>query len=248
MVIKDKLPNDEIEIIDDGEEVVAGDIPDGSEKSKEKVDDTTEKEELSKKEEEANLRIKRIEDSNKKLMEIFTSPEFFSKLGSSMKQPPAAKVVVEPTAEQVQVEKQKLEDMDRQQFQTHILAQVSETVKTGVKPEIDKLATQMSTFISGQAENTAEGRVADFIKDVGRSEFDKHAAAMEAKANTTRGLSMPELYELVSGKKASVTQNVIPNLTHKPGEGTKELTEQKDLSLNDAGARNFDHIFGKYKK
>ena len=179
-------------------------------------------------------------------MEIFTSPDFFAKLGKSMKPEP---VKAAPTAEAVQAEKQKLEDMDRAGFLAHTLSQVSKAAADAVKPEIDKLATQMSTFISGQAEQTAGGAVQDFIGRVGRAEFDKYAEVMEAKAKSVKGVSMDEIYTLVSGKKApQFAQNIIPNKTMKPGEGAKELTEQKDLPIDEAGSRNFDHIFGKYKK
>lgn len=240
------VPEEEVVIIDETAEgaPVAGEIEDESTK---KVDDTTTKEEVSKKEkEEANERMRRLETSNKRLMEIFTSPDFFAKLGKSMKPEP---VKVEPTAEAVQAEKQKLEDMDRQQFLSHTLSQVGKAVTAGVKPEVDKLATQMSTFISSQAENTASGAVQEFIGRVGRAEFDKYGEAMEAKSKSTRGNSMDDLYTIVSGKKApQFAQNIIPNKTMKPGEGAKELTEQKDLPLDAAGSRNFDHIFGKYKK
>ena len=239
-----KIPEEEVIIIDETAEAVAGEIEDESTK---KVDDTTVKEELSKKEkEEASERMNRLEKSNKRLMEIFTSPDFFAKLGKSMKPEP---VKAEPTAEAIQAEKQKLEDMSRQEFLSHTLSQVGKAVTAGIKPEIEKLATQMSAFISGQAESTASGAVQEFIGRVGRAEFDKYGEAMEAKATNVRGVSMDEIYTLVSGKKApQFAQNVIPNRTVKPGEGLKEMTEQKDLSLDKAGSRNFDHIFGKYRK
>lgn len=246
-----KLPNDKVEITD--ETVIAGDISaegeeKDEEKDKEKVDDTT-KETVSKKEiEEANTRMKRLEDSNKRLTEIFTSPEFFSKMASSMKPQPREKVEAEPTAESVQAEKDKLDAMDRQQFLAHTLSQVGKATSAAIKPEIDKLATQMSTFINTQAEGTAGTAVKEFISRVGQAEFDKYGEAMEIKAKSVRGVSMDEIYELVSGKKApKFIQPVIPNKTQKPGEGTKESTEQKDLSMDEAASRNFDNVFGKYK-
>jgi len=243
------LPEDEVVIIDEtaGGGPVAGEIEKEEDESK-KVDDATkEAEELLKKEkEEAKERMNRLETSNKRLMEIFTSPDFFAKLGKSMKQEP---IKVVPTVESIQAEKQILEDMDRQQFLAHTLSQVGKAVAAGIKPEVDKLSTQMSTFISSQAETNAGGVVKEFIGRVGKAEFDKYGAAMEAKANATRGNSMDDLYTLVSGKKApQYAPSVIPNKTMKPGEGLKELTEQKDLPLDEAGSRNFDHIFGKYKK
>ena len=241
------IPNEKVEIIDETAQgaPVASEI-ETEDKSTKEVDDTTVKEEESKKEEEANQRINRLEQSNKRLMEIFTSPEFFAKLGKSMKPEPTK---AEPTAEVIQAEKQKLEDMDRTEFLTHTLSQVGKVASAVIKPEIDKLATQMSTFISGQAEGTAGTAVQNFVDRVGQAEFDKYGAAMEAKANATRGNSMDDLYTLVSGKKASrYAPSVVPNNTMKPGEGLKELTEQKDLPLKEAGSRNFDHIFGKYKK
>jgi len=83
---------------------------------------------------------------------------------------------------------------------------------------------------------------------VGQAEFDKYGAAMEAKARKVKGLSMDEIYELVSGKKApKYAQSRVPNKTLKPGEGLRVLTEQKDLPMDEAASRNFDHIFGKYK-
>lgn len=246
----EKIPDDQVTITD--ENVVAGNIPDEGEetkdKDKEKVDDTT-KEAVSKKEEERDAKMKQLEDNNARLMKIFTSPEFFSKLAGSMKQPEPKPTKVEPTAEQIQVEKQRLEDMDREQFRVHILTQVSEAVKAGVKPEIDKLSTQMSTFITGQAEVAGESAVKEFIDRVGQAEFDKFGAVMEVKANATKGLSMDDLYELASGKKApKYAQNRVPNVTQKPGTGLKELTEQKDLPMKEAASRNFDHIFGKLQK
>lgn len=245
-----KIPDDKVEIID--ENVVAGNIPEegdeGKDKGKEKVDDTT-KETVPKEEEEREGRMKRLEQNNDRLMKIFTSPEFFSKLAGSMKQPEITPAKVEPTTEQLQADKQKLEDMDRAQFLSHTLTKVSEAVKAGVKPEIEKLSTQMSTFITGQAEIAAEGGVKNFIDLVGQAEFDKYGAAMEAKAKTVRGLTMTEIYENVSGKKApKIAQNKIPNVTQKPGGGLKELTEQKDLPMEEAASRNFDHIFGKSNK
>ena len=244
------IPDDKVEIIDELGEggAVASEIEEEGDKSKKEVDDATkEAEELSKKEkEEAKERMNRLEQSNKRLMEIFTSPDFFAKLGKSMKPEP---VEAKPTAEVIAAEKQKLEDMDRAQFLSHTLSQVSKASADAIKPEIEKLATQMSTFITGQAENTAGGVVKDFIGRAGQAEFDKYGEAMQAKAETVRGLSMDEIYELVSGKKApKYAQNVIPNKTMKPGTGIKDLTEQKDLSMEEAGSRNFDHIFGKYKK
>lgn len=247
----DKIPNDKV-VLDD-ETVVAGEISDEGEGTKEegkdKVDDTT-KEAVSKKEiEETNERMKRLEDSNKKLTEIFTSPEFFSKMASSMKPLPEKVVKAEPTSEEMQREAEKLEAMNRQEFLSHTLKQVSTVTTAAIKPEIDKLSTQMSTFITGQANNTAQDRVSEFVSRVGQAEFDKHGAAMQAKANATRGLSMDELYELTSGKRApKYVQTVIPNKTQKPGEGLKEFTESKDLPLDEAGSRNFDNIFDKYKK
>ena len=237
-------PNEKVEIIDETAQgaPVASEI-ETEDKSTEKVDDATAKEEESKKEEEANQRINRLEQSNKRLMEIFTSPEFFAKLGKSIRPEPPK---VEPTVENIQAEKQKLEDMDRAEFLTHTLSQVSKAASAAVKPEINKLATQMSTFISGQAEGTASTAVQDFVERVGQTEFDKYGAAMEAKADATRGNSMDDLYTLVSGKKAPRhAPSIVPNNTMKPGEGLKELTEQKDLPLKEAGSRNFDHIFGK---
>ena len=245
------LPEDEkVEIIDELGEggAVASDVEKEEDKSKKEVDDATkEAEELSKKEkEEAKERMNRLEQSNKRLMELFTSPDFFAKLGKSMKPEP---IEAKPTAEVIAAEKQKLEDMDRAQFLSHTLSQVSKASADAIKPEIEKLATQMSAFITGQAENTAGGAVKDFIGRVGRAEFDAYAEAMEAKAKTVKGVSMDEIYTLVSGKKApQFAQNVIPNKTMKPDSGLKDLTEQKDLSLDAAGSRNFDHIFGKYKK
>lgn len=249
-----KLPDDKVEIFD--EKVVAGDVPDegddtkdeNKDKEKEKVDDATE-EKVSKKEEEANARMKRLEESNERLMKVFTSPEFFAKLGSSMKQEPIEKVKAEPTAEEVQRDADKLEAMNRQEFLSHTLGKVSEAVTAGIKPEIAKLATQMSTFITGQANITSEAVVNDFVDRVGQAEFDKYGAVMEAKAKATKGLNMDDLYELASGKKApKYAQSRIPNSTIKPGEGLKELTEQKDLSYEGASSRNFDHIFGKSNK
>lgn len=244
----DEIPDDKVIITD--ENVVAGNVPDESDETddKEKVDDTT-KEAVSKKEEERDAEVKRIRESNERLMKMFTSPEFFSKLAGTMRQPEQKTTKVEPTAEQIQAEKQRLEDMDRQEFKSHILSVVSEAVKAGVKPEVDKLAAQMSTFITGQAEVAGESAIKDFIDRVGQAEFDKYGAAMEAKAYATKGLSIDEIYGLVSGKKAPrYAQNRIPNVTQKPGTGLKELTEQKDLSMKEAASRNFDHIFGKSQK
>jgi len=242
-----KIPDNEVEIID--ETVVAGNMPDEGEDAKEKVDDTTDKENVSKKEEETSTRMKRLEESQERLMKVFTSPEFFAKLGNSMKQEPVKEVKAIPTAEQVQAERDRLEGMSRQEFLSHALSKVSKAATDVVKPEIDKLATQMATFISGQANVAAQGTVKDFIDRVGQAEFDKYGAAMEAKANTTRGNSMDDLYSLVSGKKApQYPQARIPNKTLKPGEGLREMTEQKDLSLDEASSRNFDHIFGKSRK
>ena len=245
-----KIPEEKVEIIDELGEggAVASEVEKEEEESKKKVDDATkEAEEVSKKEKEvAKERMGRLEASNKRLMEIFTSPDFFAKLGKSMK---PESVKAQPTVETIQAEKQKLEDMDRAAFLAHTLSKVGEATTAAIKPEIEKLATQMSTFISGQAENTAGGAVQDFIKRAGQAEFDKYSAAMEAKAYKVKGLSMDDIYQLVSGKKApQFAPNIIPNKTMKPGEGAKELTEQKDLSIDDAGSRNFDHIFGKYKK
>lgn len=243
-----KIPDDKVVITDDEEIVVAGDVPDDSEEKEEKVDDTTE-EKVTKKEEEQELRMKRLEEGNKKLMEMFVSPEFFAKLGNSMKPAPAKVVKAEPTTEEVQAEKDKLEAMDRREFLSHALSKVSTAAVEAIKPEINKLATQMSTFITGQATVAGDSAVQDFIGRVGQAEFDKFGATMEAKANVTKGLSMDDLYELASGKKApKYAQSVIPNKTIKPGEGLKVLTEQKDLSMDDASSRNFDHIFAKYKK
>ena len=239
------MPDDKVEIID--ETVVAGNMPDESEDT-EKVDDTTDKEALSKKEEETNARMKGLEESNSRLMKMFTSPEFFAKLGNSMKPAPKDVVIAKPTAEEAQAESDKLEAMNRREFLSHTLSKVGEAASAAVKPEVEKLSTQMSTFIKSQAENSAGGAVKDFISRVGQAEFDKHGAVMEAKANATRGLSMDDLYELASGKKApKYAQNIIPNKTLKPGEGLKEMTEQKDLNLDEASSRNFDHIFGKSK-
>jgi len=240
------IPDDKVEITD--ENVVAGNIPDESEETKDKVDDTT-GEALSKKEEEREERMKRLEASNERLMRMFTSPEFFNKLAGSMRQPEAPHAEVKPTTEEMQAERDRLEEMSKQEFLNYTLGKVSEAVKAGVKPEVDRLATQMSTFITGQADITAEGKVKEFIDLVGRSEFEKYGAAMEAKANTTRGLKMEELYELVSGKKApKFAQNRVPNVTQKPVTGLKEMTEPKDLSMTEAASRNFDHIFGKLQK
>jgi len=243
-----KIPDDKVEIID--ETVVAGNMPDESEEvTEEKVDDTTKEENVSKKEEETIARMKRLEESQERLMRVFTSPEFFAKLGNSMKQEPTKEVKAEPTLEEIQAEKDRLENMSRQEFLSHALSKVSEAAVKVVKPEIDKLATQMSTFISSQANVSAESVVKDFIDRVGQAEFDKYGAAMEAKANKTRGVSIDEIYTLVSGKKAPKFPQVkIPNKTLKPGEGLREMTEQKDLSLDEAASRNFDHIFGKSKR
>jgi len=239
------MPDDKVEIID--ETVVAGDMPGESEDAN-KVDDTTDKEALSKKEEETNTRMKGLEESNARLMKMFTSPEFFAKLGNSMKPAPKDVVIAKPTAEEAQAYTDKLEAMNRREFLSHTLSKVGEAASAAVKPEVEKLSTQMSTFIKAQAENSAGGAVKDFISRVGQAEFDKHGAVMEAKANATKGLSMDDLYELASGKKApKYAQNIIPNKTLKPGEGLKEMTEQKDLSLDEASSRNFDHIFGKSK-
>ena len=239
------VPDDKVEIID--ETVVTGDMPDESEKVAEKVDDTTSKEALLKKEEETNGRMKRLEESNGRLMKMFTSPEFFAKLGNSMK-PVSKDVIAKPTAAEAQAYTDKLEAMNRQEFLSHTLSKVGEAATAAVKPEVEKLSTQMSTFIKAQAENSAGGAVKDFISRVGQTEFDKYGAVMQAKANATKGLSMDDLYELASGKKApKYAQNIIPNKTLKPGEGLKEMTEQKDLSLDEASSRNFDHIFGKSK-
>jgi glutamine synthetase adenylyltransferase len=244
-----KLPSDEVRI--DDETIVAGEVPtEGDEpKDKEKVDDTTAQGASKKETEEANARMAKLEASNQRLTEIFTSPDFFSKMASSMKPAPEQVVKAEPTSDEMQRESDKLDAMNRQDFLSHTLKKVSEATTAAIKPEIDKLATQMSTFITGQAQNTAEDKVADLVKRIGQAEFDKHGAVMQAKANVTKGLSMDELYELASGKKApKYIQPVVPNKTHKPGEGLRESTEAKDLSLDEAGSQNFDNIFGKYKK
>jgi hypothetical protein len=239
---------EEAVVIDD-ETVVAGDIPgEGEEAAEKKEEDDTSKEQVSKKEEEANLRVQKLEESQKRLMEVFTSPEFFSKIASSMKQP-EKEVVTKATPEEVAAERQKLEDMSRQEFLAHTLTKVGKVATEAIKPEINALAGKISTFITGQANLTANSALNDFIERAGRAEFDKYAAAMEAKANATKGVSIDEIYTLVSGKTApkSVEQR-IPNSTVKPGEGTREATRAKDLPLEEAGARNFDQIFGKYKK
>lgn len=239
-----KLPDDKVEIID--ETVVAGNMPDESEETaEEKVDDTT-KEKVSKKEEEANVRMKKLEESQDRLMKVFTSPEFFAKLGSSMKQEPVKEVKAEPTADEIQADKDRLDAMSRQEFLAHTLSKVGEATSTAIKPEIEKLATQMSTFITGQANISAKSVVSDFIDRAGQAEFDKYGAAMEVKANNVKGASIDEIYTLVSGKVApKYAQSRIPNKTVKPGEGLRESTEAKDLPLEEAGSKNFDRIFGK---
>ena len=244
-----EIPDNKV-VIDD-ETVVAGEIPDDSEKEegKEKVDDTTAQEASKKEIEEANTRMAKLEARQTRLTEIFTSPEFFSKMAASMKPVPAQVVKAEPTSEEMQRESDKLDAMSRQDFLGHTLKKVTEATTAAIKPEINKLATQMSTFITGQATQSAKGTVKEFIGRAGQAEFDKYAAVMEAKAKATKGLSIDDLYELASGKKApKFVQPVIPNSTIKPGEGLRESTEQKDLGLDDAGSRNFDNIFGKYKK
>jgi len=240
---KDK--HDEIEIID--ETVVAGIVPEEGEETEKKEDDTS-KEQMSKKEEEASLRLQKMEESQRRLMEVFTSPEFFSKLANSMKQP-VERVETKPTPEQTEEEGRRLEAMSRQEFLQHTLAKVGTVVTANVKPEIDALAGRISGFISGQANISAKSTVDDFISRAGRAEFDKYGAAMQEKADATRGVSIDEIYTLVSGKVApKYVEQRIPNSTVKPGEGTRELTKEMDLSLEKAGSRNFDHIFGKYKK
>ena len=179
-------------------------------------------------------------------MEIFTSPDFFAKLGKSI-QPKATEA--KPTVEEQQAEEKRLEDMSRGQFMSQIVSKASEAAAKAIKPELDKMSNQMATFISSQAEGKADRAVGDLIERIGRAEWDKYSAAMEAKAKSTRGNTMDDLYTLVSGKKApKYNPNIIPNNTMKPDRGLKDLTEQKDLPLDEAGSRNFDHIFGKYKK
>ena len=246
---KEEAKHDEIVLEDDT--IIAGNMPDEgeeTEKEKEKVDDAT-KDKVSKKEEEANLRMTKLEEGNTRLMKIFTSPDFFAKMASSMKPPPAKEVVTKATPAEVNAEKERLEGLSRFDFQRETLDRVGKATTDAIKPEIEMLAGKISAFISGQANVTAKSALGDFIDRAGQAEFDKYGAAMEAKANTVKGVSIDEIYTLVSGKIAPKrVQQVIPNSTVKPGEGTKEITKPLNLTQEEAGSRNFDQIFGKYKK
>jgi hypothetical protein len=136
--------------------------------------------------------------------------------------------------------------MSKADFLTHVLSKVGDTVTAIVKPEIDRVAGRISTFIEGQAEGVAGASVEDFIERAGQAEFNKYGEAMEAAATRFPGMKIDEVYRFVSGKTAPKhPASLIPNKTEKPGAGLKERTEQKDLKLKDAAERNFNEIFGK---
>lgn len=237
------LPDENVIIDDSGEEVI--------EKSEEvkKEDDTSKGEKPKKELEDAmSARMKKLEETNERLMKVFTSPEFFARLAGSMRQPEEKKEV-KPSPEELQKEADKLEVMSKADFLTHVLSKVGETVTAVVKPEIDRVASRISTFIQGQAEGSATASVDDFIDRAGRTEFEKYGEAMEVAALKFPGVAIDDIYKFVSGKAAPKRAvSLVPNKTEKPGAGLKERVEQKDLSLKDAAERNFNEIFGKSTK
>jgi len=233
------IPDENVIIEDDNPIVNEGD-------EGKKEDDTSKGKEPKKEAEDAmSVRLQKLEETNQKLMKVFTSPEFFARLAGSMRQPEGPKEV-KPSPEELQKEADKLESMSKADFLTHVLSKVGETVTSIVKPEIDRVAGRISTFIEGQAEGTAGASVEDFIERVGRTEFEKYGEVMEATATRFPGMKIDEVYKFVSGKIAPKhPSTIIPNRTEKPQTGLKERTEQKNLNLKDAGERNFNEIFGK---